>query len=58
MTGLELVTETSQKWTYLGARVPDMQAALRVQGLAQKLPGAKPAIFCHEPKVAKKISFE
>lgn len=58
VSGVELVTEASQKWSYLGARVPDMQTAARVVELAQKLPGAKPAVFCHEPRVGKKIPLE
>ena len=58
VAGVELVTESSQKWTYLGARVTSMQDASKVADLGKAIPGAKPAIYCHEPKVAKRISLE
>jgi len=58
ITGIELITETSQKWTFLGATVPSMEVGQKVVAAMKGYPDSVAALYCHVPKVGKKIPLE
>jgi hypothetical protein len=54
LDGVELVTEQSPQWTYLGARVPSYEIGQRlVKYIAKNPANLEGKLFCHEPQVAK-----
>ena len=54
--GVELLTEISAKWTYVGARVPTVEAALKLRDAASAAdPRGPAAAYCHVPRAVKKI---
>jgi hypothetical protein len=58
ITGVELSTETSQKWTFLGATVPSIEVGQKVVEAMKGYPDSVAALYCHVPKVGKKIPLE
>lgn len=54
--GAELVTEASSKWTYLGASVPKLDDALKLVERLKTVPNTEPALYCHAPKNAKRVT--
>lgn len=56
VAGVELLTEVSPKWTYVGAKVPSYAAANKLEQamLAQKPKGYAKA-YCHLPRAVKTI---
>jgi hypothetical protein len=56
LDGVELVTEISEKWTYLGASVPSVSLGRKLasaMNAADSKAGA--ALYCHAPRAVKKI---
>jgi hypothetical protein len=56
LDGVELVTEQSPVWTYLGARVPSYEVGMKLVKHTSRGKGfLDRTLFCHDPQVAKKI---
>jgi hypothetical protein len=56
LDGVELLTEISAKWTYLGARVPTVAAAEKLRNaMNDHDPGAGATAWCHVPRAVKRI---